>query len=138
GGRAGVELSVADTGPGIPPEQRERLFDRFYRGDPSRSSEGAGLGLAIAQAILRAHGGRVEVESTVGRGSRFLLWLPRAAAATAAAAAGTEARGAAPLPPLPPVAAPGAPPAGAAGAAGTAGAAGAPEEASSHPGTLEG
>ncbi|MDI3299673.1 MAG: ATP-binding protein [Bacillota bacterium] len=80
GGRAGVELSVADTGPGIPPEQRERLFDRFFRGDPARSSEGAGIGLSIAQAILRAHGGRVEVESAVGRGSRFVLWLPRASA----------------------------------------------------------
>ncbi|MDI3316868.1 MAG: ATP-binding protein [Bacillota bacterium] len=82
GGRAGVETSVRDTGPGIPAEVRERLFDRFYRGDPSRSSEGAGLGLAIAQAIVRAHGGRIEVESTVGRGSRFLFWLPRASGGT--------------------------------------------------------
>ena len=75
-----VGVSVQDTGPGIAPEHLERIFDRFYRIDQSRSRElgGIGLGLAIARLLAELQGGRVEVDSTVGRGSTFTLWLPSA------------------------------------------------------------
>lgn len=77
-GRASLE--VADTGPGIAPEHLPRLFDRFYRVDPARGSDGghAGLGLAIAKAIAENHHGSIEVESAVGTGSVFRLNLPAA------------------------------------------------------------
>ncbi|MDQ7842001.1 MAG: ATP-binding protein [bacterium] len=70
---------VADTGPGIPPGETERIFDRFYRLDASRSraSGGSGLGLAIVKSLVEAHGGRVWVESREGEGSRFTVALPR-------------------------------------------------------------
>ncbi len=70
-------LSVGDNGPGIPAEHLPHLFDRFYRADASRSREkgGAGLGLAICRRIAEAHGGTLEVASTVGRGSVFTLRL---------------------------------------------------------------
>ena len=73
-----VEVHVADTGPGIAPEDLPRVFDRFYRADPSRSRStgGTGLGLTIARRLVEAHGGTVEVESAVGRGSRFVIRLP--------------------------------------------------------------
>lgn len=71
---------VEDTGIGIPPEALMRVFDRFYRIDNARSRMvgGAGIGLSIVKAICTAHEGRVEVESTVGRGSRFIVTLPAA------------------------------------------------------------
>lgn len=72
----GVVLQVIDTGPGIPPEDLPRVFDRFYRGDPARSRGGSGLGLAIASWVAGMHGGRLTVESKVGEGSTFSLWLP--------------------------------------------------------------
>lgn len=73
-----VGVTVADTGTGIPSEARDRVFDRFYRADPSRSrqSGGSGLGLAICFEIATAHGGRIWVESEEGRGSSFSLALP--------------------------------------------------------------
>jgi len=73
-------LEVADTGPGLEPEQAERVFERFYRTDPSRSRErgGAGLGLSIVAAIARAHGGRASVSSLPGEGATFRLELPLA------------------------------------------------------------
>ena len=79
---AGVLLKVADTGCGIAPEHLPRIFERFYRADEARSraAGGAGLGLAICEAVARAHGGRLEVESEVGRGTTFSLWLPAASA----------------------------------------------------------
>jgi len=70
---ASVRLSVSDTGPGIPPERRERIFERFVQGDDAGA---AGLGLAIVRDIVQAHGGRIFLESEVGRGSRFVLELP--------------------------------------------------------------
>ncbi|HSF39168.1 MAG TPA: ATP-binding protein, partial [Thermoanaerobaculia bacterium] len=75
---SGVEVTVEDTGPGIPPEHLPFLFERFYRADASRSREtgGAGLGLAIVKQLAAAHGGRVWVESEVGRGAVFGFWLP--------------------------------------------------------------
>jgi two-component system OmpR family sensor kinase len=74
-----AQVTVADTGIGIPAEDLPHIFERFYRVDPSRGrSGGSGLGLAIAQWIAQAHGGRIEVESTVGKGSSFTVWLPEA------------------------------------------------------------
>lgn len=73
-----IEVTVADTGPGIAPEDLPRIFDRFYRADPSRAraTGGAGLGLTIARRLAEAHGGAIDVESAVGQGSRFTLRLP--------------------------------------------------------------
>ena len=76
-GQAEVEISVTDTGPGIPAEELPRIFERFYRVDKARAgSRGAGLGLAIVKEIVEAHGGRVWAESVVGLGSRFIVRLP--------------------------------------------------------------
>ncbi len=74
-----VRLEVADTGPGLPREEAERVFERFYRTDTSRTraSGGTGLGLSIVQALVTAHGGAVEVDSTPGRGTTFTVRLPR-------------------------------------------------------------
>jgi signal transduction histidine kinase len=72
-----VQLWVRDTGPGIPANERERIFDRFGRGKgATKSSGGSGLGLAIVKAITNAHNGRVELESTVGDGAKFTLIIP--------------------------------------------------------------
>jgi heavy metal sensor kinase len=75
-----VRLDVTDEGPGIPEELRERIFDRFFRGDPSRTRRtgGSGLGLAIAREVARAHDGTIAVEPNQPRGSRFSLRLPAA------------------------------------------------------------
>jgi signal transduction histidine kinase len=72
-----VDLSVADTGPGIAEEDRAHLFDRFWRRDRAARS-GAGLGLAIVKGIVEAHGGHVTVESVEGQGSRFRVTIPTA------------------------------------------------------------
>jgi len=73
-----VVITVEDTGIGIPLESMQRIFERFYRVDKSRSRAvgGSGLGLAIVKAIVEAHKGSVRVESTVGQGSRFIVQLP--------------------------------------------------------------
>jgi heavy metal sensor kinase len=73
-----ASVAVRDEGPGIPPEHRERVFERFYRVDPSRtrSSGGSGLGLAITAELVRAQGGTVWVEESQPRGSRFNIELP--------------------------------------------------------------
>jgi signal transduction histidine kinase len=75
-----VCVSVRDTGPGIAPEHLERIFDRFFRIDQSRSRAfgGTGLGLAIARLLAELQGGYITVESTLGHGSTFTLWLPAA------------------------------------------------------------
>ncbi|MBT2208134.1 MULTISPECIES: cell wall metabolism sensor histidine kinase WalK [Actinomadura] len=71
-------VEVADEGPGLSPEQAERVFERFYRADPSRSREdgGTGLGLAIVAALVAAHNGLVEADSTPGEGALFRVVLP--------------------------------------------------------------
>jgi signal transduction histidine kinase len=74
----GVEVVIADTGEGIRPEDLPHVFERFYRGEKSRSraTGGAGLGLAIAQGIVRAHGGEIRLESSPSAGTRFTFSLP--------------------------------------------------------------
>ena len=86
GGRVSVSLNaaeeechlcVADTGVGIAPDALPHVFDRFFRGDKSRANTGgSGLGLSIVQSIVQAHGGQVEANSELGRGSRFVVTLP--------------------------------------------------------------
>ncbi|MBI5769067.1 MAG: PAS domain-containing protein [Verrucomicrobia bacterium] len=75
-----VELCVRDDGPGIPPEAKVRVFERFFRVDKARSREqgGTGLGLAIVKNVVQAHGGEVRVESAPGEGTVFFLTLPAA------------------------------------------------------------
>nr|MBC7245482.1 HAMP domain-containing protein [Chloroflexota bacterium] len=79
----GVEIAVSDTGEGIAPEDLPFVFERFWRADPSRSRNkhwpgGSGLGLSIAQSLVKAHGGRIWAESTLGKGSTFHFTLPLA------------------------------------------------------------
>lgn len=71
-----VTVTVADTGIGIPPSDLPRIFDRFHRAENARFRSGAGLGLAIAQRIAEQHEGKIEVESELGQGSRFIVALP--------------------------------------------------------------
>lgn len=73
-----VEVSVTDTGEGIPTEDLQNIFERFYRVDKSRAraTGGSGLGLTIAKRLVEAHGGRIEVHSEIGKGSRFSFTIP--------------------------------------------------------------
>jgi two-component system OmpR family sensor kinase len=74
-----VQISVSDNGPGLLPEDQTRIFERFFRADPSRarvSGEGSGLGLAIVDAVMKAHGGSVEVLSELNQGAKFTLHFP--------------------------------------------------------------
>jgi heavy metal sensor kinase len=89
GGRVAVEvrresdaaiLRVRDTGPGIPPDELPRIFERLFRGDRSRTERGLGLGLSLVRAIVEAHGGTVTVDSEPGEGSIFTVSLPVGAA----------------------------------------------------------
>jgi two-component system OmpR family sensor kinase len=77
-----AQLTVTDNGPGIAAEDLPHIFERFYRGEKSRTRQrdgkGFGLGLSIAYWIVRNHGGRIEVNSTLGKGSTFCVWLPLA------------------------------------------------------------
>jgi two-component system, OmpR family, sensor kinase len=75
----GVVISVSDQGPGISKEDQAKIFERFYRADPSRvrnGGEGTGLGLSIVDAVMRAHGGEVSVSSELGEGTTFKLRFP--------------------------------------------------------------
>ena len=77
---AEVWVQVCDSGGGIPFEDQEKIFTPFFRGDHGRRfTQGMGLGLSIARDLILAHGGRIEVESTPGLGSKFTIWLPKAA-----------------------------------------------------------
>jgi signal transduction histidine kinase len=74
---AGVWIQVSDTGPGISPAEQAKIFTSFYRGQTTgRFPQGMGLGLTIAHDLVAAHQGRLEVESDLGQGSRFTIWLP--------------------------------------------------------------
>ncbi len=73
-GQRGVEIVVADTGSGIPPENLDKLFDPFF--STKGVGEGTGLGLSVTYGIVERHGGTIRVQSEVGKGSRFFVWLP--------------------------------------------------------------
>jgi two-component system sensor histidine kinase BaeS len=74
-----LQLTIADHGSGIAPEDLTRIFDRFYRGDPARPQNGeSGLGLAISKSIVEAHGGAIAVQSAPGQGAVFTITLPLA------------------------------------------------------------
>jgi signal transduction histidine kinase len=95
------QLTVADQGPGLTPEQASHVFDRFYRTDSARTRArgGTGLGLAIAAALTAAHGGEISVDTAPGQGASFLLRLPLATAGDGTPAAGrTPAQQAGPAP----------------------------------------
>ena len=74
----GIEVRIADNGPGVPEADLPRIFERFWRGDPSRSrtTGGSGLGLAIARHVIEAHAGRIWAETTPGGGLMVVFWLP--------------------------------------------------------------
>ena len=75
----GIRISVADNGPGLSAEDQKKIFERFYRADPSRvrvDGEGSGLGLSIVDAVMAAHGGKVTVQSELGKGATFTLFFP--------------------------------------------------------------
>jgi signal transduction histidine kinase len=76
--RGSFQIAVSDTGPGIAPEEQERIFEEFHQADNSatKTKSGTGLGLAIAKRIIEMHGGRISVESTLGGGSTFRIILP--------------------------------------------------------------
>ncbi len=80
-----AKLEVSDTGVGISPQDIEHIFDRFYRSERTRhGAAGSGLGLSIVNWVVRAHGGRVTVESRLGRGTTFTVWIPLLAPVPAA------------------------------------------------------
>jgi anti-sigma regulatory factor (Ser/Thr protein kinase) len=78
GGEQTMQLVVVDSGAGIPPEQLAHIFDKFFQASNqgAASAKGSGLGLAIAREIVGAHGGQIQVESEVGRGTRFTIDVP--------------------------------------------------------------
>ena len=88
-----VAVSVTDSGIGIAPDDQERIFHQFYRGNAAVAGRvtGTGLGLAIARHVVRAHRGRIEVDSGLGRGTTFTVRIPVAAVATAHEATGVSA-----------------------------------------------
>jgi len=69
-------ISVSDHGPGIPPEERGHMFEKFFRGSGVGATPGAGLGLSIARSLVVLHGGTVDYEDTPGGGSTFVVRLP--------------------------------------------------------------
>ena len=71
-----VDIAVTDRGIGIAPDDQPHIFDRFYRVEQMRKAEGTGLGLYITKRLVEAHGGRIWVESEVGKGSTFSFTLP--------------------------------------------------------------
>jgi len=73
-----IVLSIEDNGPGIAPEDMERVFERFYRVDNSRTREtgGTGLGLSIADDAVKVHNGHIEVASEIDKGTKFIIYLP--------------------------------------------------------------
>jgi signal transduction histidine kinase len=82
--REDIEIAVEDTGEGIPPEELAAIFDKFHqvRRGGQNKAHGTGLGLTIAKSLIELHGGRIWVESEMGKGSRFLFTLPTTAQAS--------------------------------------------------------
>nr|HID58561.1 ATP-binding protein [Desulfobacterales bacterium] len=72
-----VIIKISDEGMGIPAEELPFIFDPFYRGTHTITKEGSGLGLAEVKTIIAAHGGRITVESELGKGSVFMIYLPK-------------------------------------------------------------
>jgi signal transduction histidine kinase len=85
-------LEVSDTGPGIPEDERDLVWDRFYRGSSGRLADGSGIGLAVVKELVDAHGGTVSVEGANGGGARFVVRLPTAGIAGLVVRPGTAAR----------------------------------------------
>jgi signal transduction histidine kinase len=81
GGRPAVEITVQDTGIGIPPEEQQKVFERFYQIDSSMTRQygGVGIGLAVVKQVVEAHGSTIRLESEPGKGSTFRFTLPVAA-----------------------------------------------------------
>ena len=71
-----VRISVSDNGLGIHPSDLSHIFDEFYRAENSKEQEGSGLGLALVEAIVKRHSGKIDVESEINKGTIFTLWLP--------------------------------------------------------------
>ena len=86
-------IEVSDQGIGIAPQDRDRIFERFYRveNEVTQNERGVGLGLSVCQRIVEAHGGRIWVESDLGRGSTFYVALPRDQASAAQSLRGVPA-----------------------------------------------
>jgi two-component system sensor histidine kinase BaeS len=70
-------LEVADNGPGVPPEDQDRIFERFFQGAAGRKAGGTGIGLAVAKELVQSHGGEIKLQSSPGGGARFVVRLPR-------------------------------------------------------------
>ena len=85
-------LEVSDTGPGIPEDERDLVWDRFYRGPSGRFADGSGIGLAVVKELVDAHGGTVSVEAADGGGARFVVRLPTAGMAGLVVRPGTAGR----------------------------------------------
>jgi two-component system sensor histidine kinase KdpD len=73
---SGIQVRVADAGPGVARDERESVFEPFYRGSAATGRPGSGLGLAIARAVVLAHGGRIRLEDAPGGGAAVLIELP--------------------------------------------------------------
>ncbi|MFN2590570.1 MAG: ATP-binding protein [Actinomycetota bacterium] len=84
----GIQVRISDRGRGVSPEERDRVFEPFYRGQGDRSRAGTGLGLAIARAVIVAHGGRIRIEDTPGHGATVVIELPVGRPEASAAALG--------------------------------------------------
>jgi two-component system OmpR family sensor kinase len=93
---ARAAIVVRDTGPGIAPEALAHVFERFYRADAARSGSSTGLGLAIAKTLVEAQQGTIDVESEVGKGSKFTVSLPAAAEAARPRQSATSRRSTSP------------------------------------------
>jgi two-component system NtrC family sensor kinase len=73
-GHKGVEITIADTGSGIPPDNLDKLFDPFF--STKEVGQGTGLGLSVSYGIVQRHGGTIRVQSELGKGSTFFIWIP--------------------------------------------------------------
>ena len=73
-GRKGVEITIADTGCGIPSDNLDKLFDPFF--STKEVGQGTGLGLSVSYGIVQRHGGTIRVQSEIGKGSTFFIWIP--------------------------------------------------------------
>jgi PAS domain S-box-containing protein len=94
---SGIELTVRDHGPGVPRDEQERVFDKFYRGSNANGMPGSGLGLYMARSIVEVHGGVLSLVTPAGGGAEFRIWLPVAGAAKQLARQGASTDNPAPI-----------------------------------------